>query len=44
MLGEIAHSMEATPKAPTPIANTLRSPYRSPSEPPIRISELSVSR
>jgi len=42
--GAIAHSADATPKAPTPIANTLRSPYRSPSEPPIKINDPSVSR
>ncbi len=44
MLGASAHSSEAAPKQPTPNANTRRSPYRSPSEPPTRISEPSVSR
>ena len=43
-LGASAHSSEATPKPPTPIAKIRRSPNRSPSEPPIRISEPSVSR
>ncbi len=42
--GASAHSSDATPKPPTPSAKTRRSPYRSPSEPPIRISEPSVSR
>ena len=42
--GAIAHASDATPKPATPIANTRRSPYRSPSEPPTRISEPSVSR
>ena len=44
MLGEMAHSSETRPKPPTPIENTRRSPKRSPSEPPTRISDPSVSR
>ena len=44
MLGEIAHSSDATPNPPTPIENTRRSPNTSPSDPPIRISEPSASR
>ncbi len=44
IVGASAHASEATPKPPTPIANTRRSPNRSPSEPPTRISEPSVSR
>ena len=43
-LGAAAHRIEATPKAPTPTAKTRRSPKMSPSEPPTRISEPSVSR
>jgi len=42
--GEIAHSSEAAPKPVTPIAKMRRSPNRSPSEPPTRISDPSVSR
>ena len=44
IVGASAHSSEATPKPPTPIENTRRSPSTSPSEPPSRISEPSVSR
>ena len=44
MFGATAHSTETTPKPPTPIENTRRSPKMSPSEPPTRISEPSVSR
>jgi large subunit ribosomal protein L1 len=44
MLGESAHKSETRPKPPTPIENTRRSPKRSPSEPPTRISDPSVSR
>ncbi len=44
MHGATAQSSEATPKPETPSAKIRRSPYRSPSEPPIRISEPSVSR
>ena len=44
MLGATAHSTDTTPNPPTPIENTRRSPKRSPSEPPTRISEPSVSR
>ncbi len=44
IVGASAHSSEATPKPPTPSAKIRRSPNRSPSEPPTRISEESVSR
>ena len=44
IVGAIAHSIDTTPNPPTPIENTRRSPYRSPSDPPTRISEPSVSR
>ena len=44
MLGAAAQSTETTPKPATPIENTRRSPKRSPSEPPTRISDPSVSR
>ena len=44
MVGEIAHSSDIAPNPPTPIENTRRSPYTSPSEPPTRISEPSDSR
>ena len=43
MVGAAAQSMEATPKPPTPKLNTRRSPNTSPSEPPTRISEPSMS-
>ena len=42
--GASAHASDATPKPATPIAKIRRSPYRSPSDPPTRISEPSVSR
>ena len=44
IVGASAQTSETTPKPPTPIENTRRSPYRSPSEPATRISEPSVSR
>ncbi len=44
IVGASAHSSDATPKPPTPSAKMRRSPYRSPSDPPTRISEPSVSR
>ncbi len=44
IVGASAQSSEAAPKPPTPSAKTRRSPNRSPSEPPTRISEPSVSR
>src|SRR5581483_384137 len=42
--GASAHSKEAAPNAPTPSANTRRSPKMSPSDPPSRTNEPSVSR
>ena len=42
--GAIAHSSEAAPNPPTPSANTRRSPKMSPSEPPSRISDPSITR
>src|SRR5581483_1662670 len=42
--GASAHSREAAPNAPTPSANTRRSPKMSPSDPPSRTNEPSVSR
>jgi hypothetical protein len=42
--GASAHSTEQTPKPATPTANTRRSPKMSPSDPPSRINEPSVSR
>ena len=42
--GASAHSSEAAPKPATPSVKMRRSPKMSPSEPPIRISEPSVSR
>ena len=42
--GAIAQSREAPAKLATPIANTRDSPKMSPSEPPTRMSEPSVSR
>ena len=42
--GASAQTSETAPKPATPIAKTRRSPSRSPSEPPIRISEPSASR
>ena len=42
--GATAHSTEATPKLATPSMNTRNSPKMSPSEPPTRMSEPSVSR
>ena len=44
MLGAAAHSTEVAPKPATPSEKTRRSPYTSPSDPPMRISEPSVSR
>jgi len=38
-----AHSAEATANQIAPSTNTRRLPYRSPSEPPSRISPASVS-
>ena len=42
--GASAHASEARPKPPTPSSKMRRSPNTSPSEPPRRISEPSVSR
>ena len=42
--GASAHSRDDTPKPPTPRAKIRRSPKMSPSDPPSRISEPSVSR
>jgi hypothetical protein len=42
--GASAHSKEAAPRPPTPTANTRRSPNMSPTDPPSRINEPSVSR
>jgi hypothetical protein len=42
--GATAHNKDATPNPPTPSANTRRSPKMSPSDPPSRINEPSVSR
>ena len=44
IVGASAHSSEVTPNPATPTTNMRRSPNRSPSEPPIRSSELSVTR
>ena len=44
IVGARAHSIEVTPNALMPNANTRRSPKMSPSEPPISSSEPSVSR
>ena len=44
IVGESAQANEATPKLETPSVKIRRSPNRSPSDPPTRISELSVSR
>ena len=44
IVGAIAQSSDATPKPATPSEKTRRSPYTSPSDPPTRISEPSVSR
>ena len=44
IVGASAQNSDVTPKAPTPIANTRRSPKMSPSEPPISSSEPSVTR
>ena len=43
-VGATAHSSEVIPNPATPSAKIRRSPKMSPSEPPIRISEPSVSR
>jgi len=43
-VGATAHRSEARPNPPTPSVKILRSPKRSASEPPTRISEPSVSR
>jgi hypothetical protein len=43
IVGAIAQTMLTTPKPTTPIVKTRRSPKRSPSEPPMRISDPSVS-
>ena len=43
-LGAIAHSAEVSPKPTSPHTKTRRRPRMSPSEPPTRISEPSVSR
>ena len=44
IVGASAHASDVTPKPSTPSANTLRSPKMSPSEPPIKSSEPSVTR
>jgi hypothetical protein len=44
IVGATAQITDTMPNPPTPIENTRRSPYRSPSEPATRISEPSVSR
>ncbi len=44
MVGAAAHNTEVTPNPMTPAPNTRRSPKTSPSEPPIRSREPSVSR
>ena len=44
IVGASAHRIEVTPKPPTPSEKTRRSPKMSPSEPPTRISEASVTR
>jgi uncharacterized protein (DUF1499 family) len=44
MVGATAHSTETMPKPATPSEKIRRSPKMSPSEPPTRISEPSVSR
>ncbi len=44
IVGATAQKTEVTPNPPTPIMNTRRSPKMSPSDPPTRISELSVTR
>ena len=43
-LGAAAHSSDAAPKPATPAAKTRRRPRMSPSEPPTRSSDPSVSR
>ena len=42
--GAIAHRADVSPKPTSPHTNTRRRPRMSPSEPPTRISEPSVSR
>ncbi len=44
LLGAIAHSSEQAPNPTRPAANTRRRPSTSPSDPPTRSSEDSVSR
>ena len=44
IVGASAQRTDATPKPATPSENTLRSPKMSPSEPPMRMSEASVTR
>ena len=44
IVGATAQSSEVTPNPPTPSAKIRRSPNRSPSEPPTRMSEPSTSR
>src|SRR5918996_3412562 len=43
-VGASAHASEVAPKPPTPRAKTRRSPKMSPSDPPMRSSEPSVTR
>ena len=43
-VGAAAHSTDATPNSATPSVNMRTSPKMSPSEPPTRMSEPSVSR
>jgi hypothetical protein len=43
-VGASAHPSEVAPKAVTPIAKMRRAPKMSPSDPPTRISDPSVSR
>ena len=44
IVGASAQNSDVTPNPATPSMNMRRSPKMSPSEPPIRISELSVTR
>jgi hypothetical protein len=44
MVGASAQNSDMTPNPATPSMNMRRSPKMSPSDPPIRISELSVTR
>jgi len=44
IVGATAHRTDAAPNPPTPREKIRRSPNTSPSEPPTRISDASVSR